>query len=180
VKSITSVFVRTRQDILKGEQIHGLARDSNYGKHGRISKRDIQEQRNSCNRLTLILASRVYWQAKEINRVVLECHPKESGIGLTLPEFHFSVLPQRHRDTESFFLERLFSVSLWQTGALEIFSISSRAETLRQILCGVSGGQGKKRPARGTPSARGREGRGKRAGGEQAAMTGPAMTDPRE
>jgi TnpA family transposase len=52
------------------------------GKRGRISSRDIQEQRNSCSCLTLILACIVFWQAKEINRVVLECDPDGNGIDL--------------------------------------------------------------------------------------------------
>lgn len=77
---------RTRRGLLKGEQLHGLARDLNYGKRGRISKRDLQEQRNSCSCLTLILASIIYWQAKEINRVVLECEPEIYGIDLKLME----------------------------------------------------------------------------------------------
>ncbi len=77
---------RTRRGLLKGEQLHGLARDLNYGKRGRISKRDLQEQRNSCSCLTLILASIIYWQAKEINRVVIECDPEKTGIDLKLVE----------------------------------------------------------------------------------------------
>lgn len=77
---------RTRKGLLKGEQLHALARDLNYGKRGRISNRDIQEQRNSCSCLTLILACIIYWQAKEINRVVLECAPESNGIDLKLIE----------------------------------------------------------------------------------------------
>ncbi len=77
---------RTRRGLLKGEQLHGLARDLNYGKRGRISKRDLQEQRNSCSCLTLILACIIYWQAKEINRVVLECDPEGNSIDLKLLE----------------------------------------------------------------------------------------------
>lgn len=63
---------RTRRGLLKGEQLHSLARDLNYGKRGRISRSDFQEQKNSCSCLTLILACIIYWQAKEMNRVVLE------------------------------------------------------------------------------------------------------------
>jgi len=77
---------RTRRGLLKGEQLHALARDLNYGKRGRISNRDIQEQRNSCSCLTLILACIVYWQAKEINRVILEGKPESHGIDLSLLE----------------------------------------------------------------------------------------------
>jgi TnpA family transposase len=75
---------RTRKGLLKGEQLHALARDLYYGKQGRISSRDLQAQRNSCSCLTLILASIIYWQAKEINRVVLECDPEGNNIDLKL------------------------------------------------------------------------------------------------
>ncbi len=57
-----------RRGLLKGEQLHQLARDVAYGKHGRISARDLQEQRNTCSCLTLIIACIIYWQAKEITR----------------------------------------------------------------------------------------------------------------
>ena len=77
---------RTRSGLLKGEQLHALARDLNYGKRGRISTRDLQEQKSSCSCLTLILAAIVYWQAKEINRVFLQCNPKGNGIDLKLIE----------------------------------------------------------------------------------------------
>jgi len=59
-----------RRGLLKGEQIHQLARDVAYGKRGKISVRDLQEQKNTCSCLTLILASIIYWQAKEIKRVI--------------------------------------------------------------------------------------------------------------
>jgi hypothetical protein len=77
---------RTRRGLLKNEQLHALARDLNYGKRGRISNRDIQDQRNSCSCLTLILACIVYWQAKEIHRVILECDPIGNGIDIQLIE----------------------------------------------------------------------------------------------
>jgi len=77
---------RTRRGLLKGEQLHSLARDLNYGKRGRINKRDFEEQRNSCSCLTLILAGIVYWQAKGINRVILECDPDGNSIDLSLME----------------------------------------------------------------------------------------------
>lgn len=62
-----------RRGLLKGEQIHQLARDVAYGKRGKISVRDLHEQKNTCSCLTLILACVIYWQAKEINRIVNEC-----------------------------------------------------------------------------------------------------------
>lgn len=60
---------QNRRGLLKGKQVHALARDVGYGKQGRIIARDLQEQRNSCSCLTLIMACIIYWQAKEINRV---------------------------------------------------------------------------------------------------------------
>jgi len=77
---------RIRRGLLKGEQIHALARDLNYGKRGRLNKSDTQEQRMSCSCMTLILACIIYWQAKEINRVVLECDPEKNNIDLSLIE----------------------------------------------------------------------------------------------
>lgn len=59
-----------RRGLLKGEQIHQLARDVAYGKRGKINIRDLQEQKNTCSCLTLILACIIYWQAKEIKRVI--------------------------------------------------------------------------------------------------------------
>jgi TnpA family transposase len=81
-----SLRQRTRRGLLKTEQLHALARDLNYGKRGRISSRNLHEQRNSCSCLTLILACIVYWQAKEINRVVSECDPNGNGIELQFIE----------------------------------------------------------------------------------------------
>ena len=84
--SDTALRQRIRRGLLKGEQIHALARDLNYGKRGRISAADLREQRNSCSCMTLILACIIYWQAKEINRVVMECDPDGNGINLKLME----------------------------------------------------------------------------------------------
>lgn len=39
---------------------------------GKISARDLQEQKNTCSCLTLILANIIYWQAKEIKRIIDE------------------------------------------------------------------------------------------------------------
>ncbi len=76
---------RTRRGLLKGEQIHALARELDYGKRGRISKQDLQEQRISCSCLTLLLACIIYWQAKQINRVMIESiTEEESNIDLKL------------------------------------------------------------------------------------------------
>ncbi|OPY73907.1 MAG: Tn3 transposase DDE domain protein [Syntrophorhabdus sp. PtaU1.Bin002] len=76
----------TRRGLLKGEQIHNLARDLNYGKRGRITNRNLQEQKNSSSCLTIILACIIHWQATEINRVINKYKPEESGIDLSLLE----------------------------------------------------------------------------------------------
>lgn len=77
---------RTRRGLLKGEQIHALARDLNYGKRGRLMKRDYLEQRNAASCLTLILASIIYWQAKEMERVPVEDDAAQAGLDLSLLE----------------------------------------------------------------------------------------------
>ena len=41
---------------------------------------------NSCSCLTLILACIIYWQAKEIDRVLNECDPEGNGINVSLLE----------------------------------------------------------------------------------------------
>jgi TnpA family transposase len=68
--------MKTTKGLLKGEQLHQLARDLKYAKRGRIAARDWMEQKNSASCLTLIMACIIYWQAKEIHRVLLECPPK--------------------------------------------------------------------------------------------------------
>lgn len=77
---------RTHKGLLKTEQLHALARELNYGKQGKLNAGDIQEQQNSCSCLTLILACIIYWQSKEIGRVVMECDPEKHGIDLSLLE----------------------------------------------------------------------------------------------
>jgi TnpA family transposase len=77
---------RTRRGLLKGEQIHALARDVGYGKQGRMTAQDWQGQKNSASCLTLLMACIIYWQAKEINRVLNECNPELAGIDVSLLE----------------------------------------------------------------------------------------------
>ena len=67
---------RNRRGLLKGEQMNSLARDLNYGKRGQMTHRNWEEQKHSCSCLTLILACIIYWQAKEMHRVLLECGDK--------------------------------------------------------------------------------------------------------
>jgi TnpA family transposase len=79
---------RIRKGLLKVEQLHALARDVYYGRRGRINARELHEQMNSCSCLTLIIACVIYWQAKEISRVVRWCQPKgdEAKIDVTMLE----------------------------------------------------------------------------------------------
>lgn len=62
---------RRERGLLKGEEMHQLARNVSYGNRGRITARDLIAQRNSCSCLTLIMACIVYWQAKEIARITM-------------------------------------------------------------------------------------------------------------
>ena len=77
---------RVRQGLLKVEQLHSLARDVYYGRRGRINARELHEQMNSCSCLTLILACIIYWQAKEISRVLQSYDLKENNIDGSLLE----------------------------------------------------------------------------------------------
>lgn len=88
LRFISDPLVRqqNRRGLLKGEQVHALAREVGYGKQGRITARDLHEQRNSCNCLTLMMACIIYWQAKEINRVINECDPELAEIDVSLLE----------------------------------------------------------------------------------------------
>lgn len=78
VMSDQSLRSKTTVGLLKSEQLHQLARDLKYAKGGRITARDWLEQRNSCSCLTLILTCIIYWQAKEIHQVLLECTPEQN------------------------------------------------------------------------------------------------------
>lgn len=75
---------KRRQGLLKGEQLHSLSRDVSYAKRGRINARNVEEQRNSCSSLTLILACIIYWQAKEINRVLNKYGTDAANIDISL------------------------------------------------------------------------------------------------
>jgi TnpA family transposase len=75
-----------RRGLLKGEEVNALARQVAYGKQGTLTARDLQAQKNTASCLTLIMACIIYWQAKEINRVILECDPDAAGVELALLE----------------------------------------------------------------------------------------------
>ena len=73
-----------RRGLLKTEQLHQLSRDVAFGKHGKITGRELDQLKNSCNCLTLIDACIVYWQAKEMMRVCEEYGAVSQGINLHL------------------------------------------------------------------------------------------------
>jgi TnpA family transposase len=77
---------RVRRGLLKVEQLHALARDVYYGRRGRINARELHGQMNACSCLTLVLACVIYWQAKEISRVVRCGDPASEGIDVSLLE----------------------------------------------------------------------------------------------
>jgi TnpA family transposase len=74
---------RTRRGLLKGEQVHSLARDIRYGHRGTLSSRDWINQKHACSCLTLVIACIIYWQAKEIHRVI-QTHTLPDHINLAL------------------------------------------------------------------------------------------------
>jgi TnpA family transposase len=75
-----------RRGLLKSEEMHALARHVAYGKQGKITARDWQEQKNTASCLTLIMVCIIYWQAKEISRVIFEHDPENAGVDLSLLE----------------------------------------------------------------------------------------------
>jgi TnpA family transposase len=77
---------QVRRGLLKGEEMHALARQVAYGKQGKITGRDLQAQKNTANCLTLIMACLIYWQAKEISRAILESDPEGGVVDLSLLE----------------------------------------------------------------------------------------------
>lgn len=70
--------------LLKGEEIHQLARDINYANRGKITAREPKGQAISCNCLTLIMACIIYWQAKELDQLVNTVEFFEMGFDLDL------------------------------------------------------------------------------------------------
>jgi hypothetical protein len=76
---------RVRQGLLKSEQLHALARSVFYGKLGRADWRDFQRQMSTASCLLLVLASIIYWQIKEIERVIGEANQEElEGVRLEM------------------------------------------------------------------------------------------------
>ena len=63
---------RIRRGLLKGEQLHALARCVHYGRLGRLDQRDFERQTGAASCLLLILAAIICWQIREIDRVLSE------------------------------------------------------------------------------------------------------------
>ena len=53
-----------RRGLLKGEQLHALARCVHYGRLGRLDQRDFKRQTGAASCLLLILAAIIYWQIR--------------------------------------------------------------------------------------------------------------------
>jgi TnpA family transposase len=71
---------RVRRGLLKGEQLHALARHVHYGKRGQTEGRDWQQQISRASCLVLILAAIIYWQIREIDTVLRHWDPVAEGI----------------------------------------------------------------------------------------------------
>lgn len=74
---------QTRRGLLKSEEMNALARQVAYGKQGKITARDLHAQRNTSSCLTLVMACIIYWQAKEISRVIHEHDPLDPQIDIS-------------------------------------------------------------------------------------------------
>ncbi len=75
---------RTRKGLLKVEQIHQLARDITYGNRGRLKGKSMEDITSSGNCTILMIAAIIYWQAKEISRVIKENDPEIAGVDISL------------------------------------------------------------------------------------------------
>src|SRR5262249_28030438 len=75
---------RVRRGLLKGEQLHALARHVHYGKRGQTEGRDGQQQMSRASCLVLILAAIISGQSREIDPVLRHWDPVEEGLDPTL------------------------------------------------------------------------------------------------
>ena len=55
-----------------------------YGNRGRLKGKTLEEITSSGNCTTLIMAAIIYWQAREISRIVKEYNPEEACIDISL------------------------------------------------------------------------------------------------
>jgi TnpA family transposase len=77
---------RIRRGLLKGEEVHALARQVAYGKQGTLTARDLHALQKTSSCLTMIMACSIYWQANEISRVIVEGNADAAGVDLSLLE----------------------------------------------------------------------------------------------
>ena len=71
---------RIRRGLLKGEQLHALARCVHYGRLGRLDQRDFERQTGAASCLLLILAAIIHWQIREIDRVLSEASARQAEL----------------------------------------------------------------------------------------------------
>ncbi|MFC1833871.1 Tn3 family transposase [Thermodesulfobacteriota bacterium] len=74
---------RVQRGLLKGEQLHALARNVHYGRQGKSHLRDFQQQMSTASCLILILACIVYWQSRGIHRILSENDPESDGVDVS-------------------------------------------------------------------------------------------------
>ena len=77
---------RKHRGLLKGEEIHQLARDINYANRGKITARTPKGQIICCNCLTIIMACIIYWQSKELDILINSPEFAEMGFDPQLVE----------------------------------------------------------------------------------------------
>ena len=75
---------RIRRGLLKGEQLHALARCVHYGRLGRLDQRDFERQTGAASCLLLILAAIIHWQIREIDRVLSEADSDADDLNFEL------------------------------------------------------------------------------------------------
>jgi TnpA family transposase len=75
---------RIRRGLLKGEQLHALARRTYYGRRGRADQRDFEQQTSAASCLLLILAAIIYWQIQEIERTLSTADQESERLDLSM------------------------------------------------------------------------------------------------
>lgn len=77
---------KKHRGLLKGEQIHQLGRNINYGNRGKTTGRSEKSQDITCNCLTLVIAIIIFWQSKEINHLIKTPEFSKEGFDVDLIE----------------------------------------------------------------------------------------------
>lgn len=75
---------RKHRGLLKGEEVHQLARNINYANRGKITARDMEAQVMTCHCLTLIMGCVIYWQARQLDRLTQTKEFIDQGFNSTL------------------------------------------------------------------------------------------------